>query len=120
MLVTFRVKDKTTRLHSEPAEISALELASLMRRLHAGHADIETESHEFSAAPLNFEVNANSLSLARPGNPAARTRRQSEAQSGGRRADQTGLRRRVTHRPLGAATRTRWAQYSSSILPVAV
>ncbi len=64
MLVTFRVKDKTTRLHSEPAEISALELASLMRRLHAGHADIETESHEFSAAPLNFEVNANSLSLA--------------------------------------------------------
>jgi len=64
MLVTFRVKDKTTRLHSEPAEISALELASLMRRLHAGHADIETESHEFSATPLNFEVNANSLSLA--------------------------------------------------------
>ena len=43
MLVTFRVKDKTTRLHSEPAEISALELASLMRRLHAGHADIEAQ-----------------------------------------------------------------------------
>ncbi len=64
MLVTFRVKDTNTRLHSEPAEISALELASLMRRLHASDAEIETDSHEFSAAPLNFEVNANSLSLA--------------------------------------------------------
>lgn len=64
MLVTFRVKDTATRLHSKPAEISAHELANLLRRLHASCAAIGADQNEFSAAPLNFEVNANSLALA--------------------------------------------------------
>ena len=34
MLVTFRVKDIETRLHSKPAQIRPPELAALMRRLH--------------------------------------------------------------------------------------
>ena len=34
MLVTFRIKDTVTKLHSKPAEISFRELASLMQKLH--------------------------------------------------------------------------------------
>ena len=64
MIVTFRIKDTQTQLHSRPAEISALELAALTRRLHSGNAALDVDPGEFGAAPLNFEINANALSMA--------------------------------------------------------
>lgn len=64
MLVTFRIKDTTTSLHSMPATISVLELAELMRALHASDSFLDVDPGEFAAAPINFEVNANSLSMA--------------------------------------------------------
>ncbi|ANC50760.1 hypothetical protein CP97_15069 (plasmid) [Aurantiacibacter atlanticus] len=64
MLVTFRIEDTRTQLHSTPAEISALELAALTRRLHASDIALDVDANEFGAAPLNFEINANSLSMA--------------------------------------------------------
>ena len=64
MLVTFRIKDTVTMLHSKPAEISFRELASLMRKLHINKADLDVDAKELMAAPLNFEVNANVLSMA--------------------------------------------------------
>lgn len=64
MLVTFRIKDTATRLHSKPAVISALELAALMRKLHSHDVGLDIDAREFSAAPTNFEINANSLSMA--------------------------------------------------------
>ena len=63
MLVTFRIKDTTTKLYSSPAIISVHELADLMRSLHAAGADIDVDAGEFEAAPINFEINANSLSM---------------------------------------------------------
>ena len=56
MIVTFRIKDTQTQLHSRPAEISALELAALTRRLHSGNAALDVDPGEFGAAPLNFEI----------------------------------------------------------------
>ena len=64
MLVTFRIKDTQTQLHSRPAEISALELAALTRRLHSGNAALDVDPGEFGAAPLNFEIDANALWMA--------------------------------------------------------
>jgi len=64
MLVTFRIKDRETTLHSKPASITALELAALVRKLHGEHGTIDADMGEFGYAPLNFEINANSLSIA--------------------------------------------------------
>lgn len=64
MLVTFRIKDTSTPLHSKPAEITPRELAGLMRRLHANDTQLDTDPGELEAAPISFEVNANSLSMA--------------------------------------------------------
>ena len=64
MLVTFRVKDIETRLHSVPAQIRPQELAALMRRLHTANSTIDADPGEFLAAPLNFEINANALAIA--------------------------------------------------------
>ena len=64
MLVTFRIKDTETKLHSKPAAISASELAALTRKLHMGDSAIDVDPGEFGAAPLNFEINANALSMA--------------------------------------------------------
>ncbi|KPF72311.1 MAG: hypothetical protein HEQ21_19895 [Blastomonas sp.] len=64
MLVTFRVKDIETRLHSKPAPIRPSELAALMRRLHTSNSTIDADPDEFLAAPLNFEINANALAIA--------------------------------------------------------
>ena len=64
MLVTFRVKDIETRLHSKPAQIRPPELAALMRRLHTANSTIDADPGEFLAAPLNFEINANALAIA--------------------------------------------------------
>lgn len=64
MLVTFRVKDTHTTLHSRPAEITALELAALTRRLHSSNATLDVDENEFGVAPLNFEINANAMSMA--------------------------------------------------------
>jgi len=64
MLVTFRVKDTHTTLHSRPAEITALELAALTRRLHSSNATLDVDEGEFGVAPLNFEINANAMSMA--------------------------------------------------------
>lgn len=64
MLVTFRIKDHETRLHSKPAAITPLELAALVRKLHGSHGTIDADIGEFGYAPLNFEINANSLSIA--------------------------------------------------------
>ena len=64
MLVTFRIKDTATPLHSKPATVSFSELAALMRKLHSHDAALDVDAGEFAAAPLNFEVNANSLSMA--------------------------------------------------------
>lgn len=64
MLVTFRITDMSTPLHSKPAAISPRELAALMRQLHAGDVPIDTHPDDVEAAPINFEVNANSLSMA--------------------------------------------------------
>ena len=58
MLVTFRIKDTATPLHSKPATVSFLELAALMRKLHTHDAAFDVDEGEFAAAPLNFEVNA--------------------------------------------------------------
>ncbi|MEM6409920.1 MAG: hypothetical protein AAF683_00125 [Pseudomonadota bacterium] len=63
MLVTFRIKDTATKLNSTAAVISALELAALMRKLHSHDAALDTDPDEFEAAPINFEINANSLSM---------------------------------------------------------
>lgn len=65
MLVTFRIKDTVTKLHSKPANIAPTELAALMRVLHANNTPIDADEHEIRHAPLNFEVNANSMSMAR-------------------------------------------------------
>ena len=64
MLVTFRVKDTITKLSSSPATISALELAALMRKLHSLDVGLDIDAHEFEASPINFEINANSFSMA--------------------------------------------------------
>lgn len=40
MLVTFRVKDVETKLHSKPAAINAHELVALMRKLHSSNSTI--------------------------------------------------------------------------------
>lgn len=64
MLVTFRVKDIETRLHSKPAPIRPPELAALMRRLHSSNSTIDADPGEFLAAPVNFEINANALAIA--------------------------------------------------------
>ena len=64
MLVTFRVKDIETKLHSVPAQIRPQELAALMRRLHTANSTIDADPGEFLAAPLNFEINANALAIA--------------------------------------------------------
>ena len=50
MLVTFRVKDTYTTLHSRPAEITALELAALTRRLHSSNATLDVDEGEFGAS----------------------------------------------------------------------
>ena len=63
MLVTFRIKDTITRLHSTPATISVHELAALMRRLHASDAALDVDPGEFAIVPINFEVNGNCLSM---------------------------------------------------------
>ena len=64
MLVTFRIKDIETRLHSKSAQIRPPELAALMRRLHTSNSTIDANPGEFLAAPLNFEINANALAIA--------------------------------------------------------
>ncbi|WP_297775903.1 hypothetical protein [uncultured Roseovarius sp.] len=64
MLVTFRIKDTATRLSSEPAAITSIELAALTRKLHSHDVGLDVDPGEFEAAPINFEINANSLSMA--------------------------------------------------------
>ena len=65
MLVTFRIIDTETRLHSAPAILSARELATLTRLLaeNALAPDLDEGQREGSA--YHFEFNANRLPLAR-------------------------------------------------------
>lgn len=65
MLVTFRIIDTQSRLHTKPAIISARELASLVTLLRTTGLIIDADPAETDHLPYNFEFNANRLALAR-------------------------------------------------------
>jgi len=65
MLVTFRIIDTQSRLHTTPAIISARELASLVTLLRTTGLIIDADPGETDHLPYKFEFNANSLALAR-------------------------------------------------------
>lgn len=64
MLVTFRIIDTETPLHSIPARINARELAALRVLLQESAILPDIDDGETEAIATHFEFNANSLALA--------------------------------------------------------
>ncbi|KHL24299.1 hypothetical protein PK98_15175 [Croceibacterium mercuriale] len=65
MLVTFRIVDTQSRLHTKPATITARELAKLVAMLRDYRMVIDPDEGEIDHLPTNFEFNANSIALAK-------------------------------------------------------
>lgn len=65
MLVTFRIVDTQSRLHTKPATITARELAKVVAMLRDYRIVIDPDEHEIDHLPTNFEFNANSIALAK-------------------------------------------------------
>jgi hypothetical protein len=65
MLVTFRIVDTQTQLHTTPAIITARQLAKLMATLRDTSMVVDADDGEVDHLPVNFEFNANSLALAK-------------------------------------------------------
>jgi hypothetical protein len=65
MLVTFRIIDTQTRLHSKPEIILARELAALVTLLRNERILPDVDTGEDTALPYQFEFNANSFATAK-------------------------------------------------------
>jgi len=65
MLVTFRIVDTQSRLHTKPATITARQLAKLAAILRDYRIVIDADQGEIEHLPINFEFNANSIALAK-------------------------------------------------------
>ena len=65
MLVTFRIVDTQSRLHTKPATITARQLAKLATTLRDYRMVIDVDPSEIEHLPVNFEFNANSIALAK-------------------------------------------------------
>lgn len=65
MLVTFRIIDTQSRLHTAPAAITARQLAKLVAMLRHYSIVIDPDEAEPDHLPINFEFNANSIALAK-------------------------------------------------------
>lgn len=64
MLVTFRIIDTETRLHSTPAILNARELAALCQLLSDNSLMPDLDNGETEGSAYHFEVAANGLALA--------------------------------------------------------
>jgi hypothetical protein len=64
MLVTFRIVDFDTRLHSKPANLNARELATFRAIMRDNNIISDLDEGEADGTAYNFEVSANSLPLA--------------------------------------------------------